>query len=110
MPVTDLNVTTFFTDYADLSHKHERFGRKPCDISKLARFMDRLICLQLSPDMEHLWYFFFEEILMVNLGSKQKKILVELYADVCLCIPWTMQEHSSSLRAFAGSQLCLWSG
>ncbi|KAG2596394.1 hypothetical protein PVAP13_5KG157614 [Panicum virgatum] len=39
----------------DLSHKHERFGRKPCDISKLARFMDRLICLQLSPDMEHLW-------------------------------------------------------
>jgi hypothetical protein len=54
--------------------------------------------------------FFFEEILMVNLGSKQKKILVELYADVCLCIPWTMQEHSSSLRAFAGSQLCLWSG
>ncbi|XP_039813713.1 sugar transporter ERD6-like 5 isoform X2 [Panicum virgatum] len=40
----------------DISHKHEGSSRKPCDPSKLAQLMDRLICLQLSPGVELLWH------------------------------------------------------
>ncbi|XP_062207072.1 sugar transporter ERD6-like 5 isoform X3 [Phragmites australis] len=51
----------FFTGYGgntmgynvrDLPHKHERISRKPCDPSKLARLVDRLLHIQLPPDVE----------------------------------------------------------
>ena len=54
-PAAEFDYIDHWTGHADISHKHEGSSRKPCDPSKLARLMDRLICLQLSPDVELLW-------------------------------------------------------
>jgi len=43
---------TLISGHADLSYKHERVSRKPCDLSKLARIVGCLVRLQLPPDME----------------------------------------------------------
>jgi len=47
-----MSLTTLICGHADISYKHERISRKPCDLSKLAWIVGGLVRLQLSPDME----------------------------------------------------------